>query len=177
MRAAMIARNTGIGLASGLAASFVMDLFQKGLQAAQKKLEHAPQSGEQESEPSTVKAANKVSQATADKALPEPYKEPAGQAVHYGFGGLLGTIYGAATSVWPKIGSGFGMPFGAAVWVAADEIAVPADGLSKPATEAPPSTHAYSFLSHIVFGAALEGSHRALTAGANAVLGPQRQER
>ena len=177
MRAATIARNTGIGLASGLAASFAMDLFQKGFDAVKEKAQPKQDRGDEESEPSTVKAANKISQATADEPLREPYKERAGQAVHYGFGGLLGAVYGAATAAWPKTASGFGIPFGAAVWAAADEIAVPAAGLSKPSTQAPSSTHAYSFLSHIVFGAALEGSRRALTAGTDAVFGPQRQER
>ena len=177
MRAATIARNAGIGLASGLAASFAMDLFQKGFDAVNEKLAPQHEGDEQESEPSTVKAANKVSRATADEPLPEPYKEPAGQAVHYGFGGLLGAVYGAATTVWPKTGIGFGMPFGAAVWASADEIGVPAAGLSKPPTQTEPSQHAYSFLSHIVFGAALEGSRRALSASADAVFGPQRQRR
>ena len=173
MRAALVARNAGIGLASGLAASFAMDLFQLGFEAVKEKL--APEGDEQESEPSTVKAANKVSQAAADEPLPEPYKEPAGQAVHYAFGGLLGVAYGAVTTAWPRTATGFGVPFGAAVWAAADEIGVPAAGLSKPPTESPPSTHAYSFLSHLVFGAALEGSRRALSATADAVFGPQRQ--
>ena len=175
MRAATIARNTGIGLASGLAASFAMDLFQKGFDAVKEKVQPEQDSGAQE--PSTVKAANKVSRATADEPLPEHYKEPAGQAVHYAFGGLLGAIYGAATTAWPRAATGVGIPFGTAVWAAADEVAVPAAGLSKPSTQAPPSTHAYSFLSHIVFGAALEGSRRALSAGADAILGPQRQGR
>ncbi len=174
MRAATIARNTGIGLASGLAASFAMDLFQNGVEAVKEKVQPQQDGGEQE--PSTVKAANKVLQAAADEPVPDPYKEPAGQAVHYGFGGLLGAIYGAATTAWPKALAGFGIPFGVAVWAAADEVAVPAAGLSKPSTEAPPSTHAYSFLSHIVFGAALEGSRRALSASADAVFGPQRQD-
>ena len=175
MRAATIARNTGIGVASGLAASFAMDLFQKGFEAVKEKVQ--PQQDGGEEEPSTVKAANKVSQAAADEPVPEPYKEPAGQAVHYGFGSLLGAIYGAATTALPKTAAGFGIPFGAAVWAAADEVAVPAAGLSKPSTQAPPSTHAYSFLSHIVFGAALEGSRRALSTTADAVFGPQRQDR
>ena len=177
MRAATIARNTGIGLASGLAASFAMDLFQKGFEALKEKVQPQQDGGEQDSEPSTVKAANKVSQAAADEPLPEPYKESAGQAVHYGFGSLLGAIYGAATTAVPKTAAGFGIPFGVAVWAAADEVAVPAAGLSKPSTEAPPSTHAYSFLSHIVFGAALEGSRRALSSTADALFGPQRQDR
>jgi len=175
MRAATIARNAGIGLASGLAASFAMDLFQKGLEALKNKLQPEEEADQQESESSTVKVANKVSRAASDEPLPEPYKEPAGQAVHYAFGGLLGAAYGAATTAWPKTATGFGVPFGAAVWAAADEIGVPAAGLSKPPTESPPSTHAYSFLSHLVFGAALEGSRRTLGASANAFFGPQRQ--
>ena len=177
MRAGILARNTGIGIASGLAASFAMDLFQKGYEAVKEKVGPEEEDDGQDGEPSTVKAANKVSKVAADEPLPEPYKEPAGQAVHYGFGALLGGAYGALTTVWPKTGTAFGMPFGAAVWAAADEVGVTAAGLSKPPTQTPPSSHAYSFLSHIVFGAALEGSRRAMTAGTDAVFRLQRQGR
>lgn len=38
------------------------------------------------------------------------------------------------------------------MWLGADEIAVPALGLSKPASETPLSAHAQALASHLVFG-------------------------
>ncbi len=44
------------------------------------------------------------------------------------------------------------MPFGAAVWLVADDAVVPALGFSKAVTEYPLSTHAYALSSHLVYG-------------------------
>src|SRR5215831_9326800 len=44
----------------------------------------------------------------------------------------------------------------AAVWLIADEIIVPALGLSKPPTKYPLSTHASSIASHLVYGMTTE---------------------
>lgn len=69
---------------------------------------------------------------------------------------LTGAMYGAMSELWPEAAVGAGLPFGAAVWLAADEIAVPALGLSKPATEYPLSKHAYALASHLVYGVTTE---------------------
>jgi putative membrane protein len=49
-----------------------------------------------------------------------------------------------------------GLPFGAAVWVIADEAVVPALGLSKSGKDYPLSTHVYAIASHLVFGLTTE---------------------
>ena len=49
-----------------------------------------------------------------------------------------------------KMGAGTG--YGAAVWVGADEIAVPLFGLSGPPDETPLSGHVKALASHLVFG-------------------------
>ena len=67
-----------------------------------------------------------MSRKTTGEPVPEPQKDTAGEAVHYGFGALLGGLYGAAGSVAPRVRTGFGTIFGTAVWAVADEIAVPA---------------------------------------------------
>ena len=67
-----------------------------------------------------------------------------------------GGLYGAIAELKPATTAGAGLPFGAAVWLIADEIIVPAFGLSKPPTEYPPSTHAYSIASHLVYGLTTE---------------------
>ena len=57
---------------------------------------------------------------------------------------------------------GEGLPFGAAVWVIADEGVVPALGLSRKSTDYPASIHAYSFASHLVYGLTTELVRRAV---------------
>jgi len=57
-----------------------------------------------------------------------------------------------AVEIRPKVTTGAELPFGAAVWLVADEVAVPAFGLSKPPWKIPLSTHAKALVSHFVYG-------------------------
>ena len=54
------------------------------------------------------------------------------------------------------------MPFGATVWLAADDITLPAVGLAEWPTEYPLSTHAYALASHLVYGLTTEAVRRAV---------------
>jgi uncharacterized membrane protein YagU involved in acid resistance len=71
-------------------------------------------------------------------------------------------MYGAMTELLPVTSVGFGLPFGAAVWLLADELTVPALGLSKGPTAYPLSTHLYSVASHLLYGLTTEAVRRAL---------------
>ena len=51
-------------------------------------------------------------------------------------------------------------PFGTAVWLGADEVAVPAFGLAGPPWEHPASVHARALTAHLVYGVATEGVRR-----------------
>lgn len=170
MKWARIIGQTAAGIAGGLAASFVMSKFQSGWKTLAREFD--PDSAERqakEGESATVKAANRVSQKSTGEPVPEPHKETAGEAVHYGFGALLGGLYGAAGAVAPQVRAGFGTLFGTAVWAVADEIAVPAADLSKPPQQVPPSQHLYAIASHLLFGAVVEGSRRAIEGSADAI--------
>ena len=146
-----------LGAVAGLAASWVMSEFHSAWKAA---------SGDDkdEDEPNTVKAADAVAETTVGEPVPDTYREPAGTAVHYGFGAFLGAIYGAAVEIRPVTSAGFGTAYGAAVSLVADEMAMPALGFSPPAPEVAASTHLRGFVSHLVFGAALEAARRILVA-------------
>ena len=76
-----------VGIAAGLVASAAMAAFQD---QASKLL---PDDGSDE-EPATVKAADAASEAVIGDPVPEPYREQAGQMVHYVVGAVLGGIYG-----------------------------------------------------------------------------------
>ena len=138
------------GLVGGIVASFVMSQFQTLLSAMAE--EEKKSKKKKEEEPANVKAAEAISENVFDHPLKKSEKEPAGEAMHYAMGATSGLIYGIASEIVPMTTVGLGLPFGAAVWLAADDIVVPALGLSKPATKYPLSTNAYALSSHLVYG-------------------------
>jgi hypothetical protein len=135
-----------------------MNEFQASLSAASHALSDdkgAGSSGSESSEASedaTVKAARAISENVLDKPLPERKKQTAGSAVHYAFGTAVGALYGGCAALLPFIAAGRGMLYGTAVFVLADEVGVPAAGLSAAPTQTPPSSHARAFASHCVYG-------------------------
>lgn len=153
----------GVGAAAGIAAAFLMNRFQGAWSKLSKALEpDRDDRGDNEDsiEPATVKAADKLRRAITGHPVPEKRKEAAGSLVHYAFGATLGVIYVLAGRISPGFRVGYGTAYGAGVSIVADEILVPATGLSPPPTKSPAWSHVYGFVSHIVFGAALEGSRR-----------------
>ncbi len=145
-----VAKGAIAGLIGGLVASFVMSEFQTLLRKLAEKEKKAKK--KKEAEPANVKTAEAISENVFDHKLKKSEKEPAGEAVHYAMGAASGLIYGIASEIAPASTVGLGLPFGAAVWLVADDIVVPALGLAKPATEYPLSTHAYALSSHLVYG-------------------------
>jgi putative membrane protein len=162
-----VTANVLAGLAGGLVASFAMERFQRALGAMSHDVGGAPGGGGQQyrkpqSEPATYKAADAIAEAGTGYEVPMPYKPAAGSLVHYAFGGAMGAIYGAASARNPQLAAGAGLPFGAAVWIVADEIGVPLTGLSKPPTAYPLKDHASAFAAHLVYGVTTEGVRRLL---------------
>jgi hypothetical protein len=171
------------GAAGGLVASWVMNQFQALLSrmthgverphGAQSLQQGSPRHGvarelqerglDREADNAAVRIAVLVSERLFGLELAEREKrEIAGAVVHYAFGVATGGIYGAIAELNPATTTGAGLPFGAAVWLIADEIVVPALGLSKPPTKIPLSTHAYSIASHLVYGLTTEIVRREL---------------
>jgi hypothetical protein len=164
------------GLAGGLAGAFAMEHLQRALGKLSPDIGGAPGGGGQQyrkpqSEPSTYKAADVAARATTGAPLPAEYKPAAGSLVHYAFAGTLGAIYGAATAQDRNVAAGAGLPFGAAVWIAADELGMPLVGLAKPPTDYPLKDHATTFASHLVFGATTDAVRRLVLAA----LAPRRR--
>lgn len=168
-------KGAAAGLAAGLVASFAMNQFQALLQKAReatreqkggdgKPERHQQGQGEDEhgeGENATVKTAERISEVFGHHLSPDE-KEAAGPAVHYAFGTAMGALYGALAELSPKVAVGAGVPFGAAVWLGADEVALPAFGLSKKPTEYPPSVHASALAAHAVYGLTTELVRRAV---------------
>jgi uncharacterized membrane protein YagU involved in acid resistance len=144
------------GAVAGLVASAAMNLFQLGWNAVASRRESDASSGGGE-EDVTVKAASAVSEGVFHHRLTRPEKRVGGNVVHYAFGGSVGALYGLVAERHPDVTTGAGLPFGVVFWLVADEMAVPALGLSRPATSYPVGVHAYALASHLVFGACAEG--------------------
>ena len=166
-------RGVVTGVAAGIAATLIMDQFQKlssaGQKAADKQIrlaldepeeaidrdhqQQAEQAAQQEG--STEKVARKIA-SVAGKDLPAENKKKAGQAVHYAFGTLMGAIYGVSAELVPEVTTGGGTAYGTLLFLAADEVAVPAFQLSPPPTETAPTDHLQHWAAHVVYGGSLE---------------------
>jgi len=143
------------GAAGGLIASFAMGQFLSLVL----KSGNNPQP---DREDSTVKAASAISRAIFHHELTADQKKVAGPAVHYAFGTTMAGIYGAVAEIRPSASLGFGLPFGAAVWLGAHAITVPALGLSEPVTRSAPAAQGAEFAAHLIYGAVAEGVRRFL---------------
>jgi putative membrane protein len=155
------------GLAAGLIGTIVMSSFQSAWGAASKALkdcksgegakdEQQQQASQNESEDATMKAAGKIA-SISGKELSHEQKKQLGPVVHYSFGTLQGGLYGTILELTGCRGGILaGLAFGAALFVAADEIGVPAAGLSGKPTESPLSSHLYGLAAHLVYGVSTE---------------------
>lgn len=150
------------GAAGGLIASWVMNQFQSGVSKLSEEFvqdDARPKSGGDEE--TTVKTAEAISEAAGHR-LTQQEKQVAAPLVHYAFGSTMGALYGIAAELNPHSGTGWGAPFGAALWLGADELAVPVLGLSGAPTDTPISTHASALAAHVVYGVTTEVVRRAV---------------
>lgn len=158
-------KGAAAGVVAGLVGSFVMTQFQTLVGkltegAPEENSQHSSDRGAGESaedkgddgDDATVKAAARLSRGLFHHELDGEEKKVAGPAVHYAMGAVSGAVYGAAAELAPAVSWGVGLPFGAAVWLTADEVAVPALGLSEAPTEYPASVHAQALAAHLVYG-------------------------
>jgi hypothetical protein len=88
-----------------------------------------------------------------------------GAAAHYLFGAGAGIAYAVLAPRCPALRRGRGAVYGALVWAAADEVAMPALGISRAPHRIAWPVHAYALIGHFVYAAALDG-----------VVKPQRQQ-
>src|SRR5262245_23958327 len=128
------------GVAGGLIGGWVMNQFQSwwsrrshGIErphGAQSLQQGSPQRGigelqiatEEASDNAAIRVASAISEGLFHRRLRKNEKELAGAASHYVMSATSGGIYGALAEVQPVATIGAGLPFGAAVWVIADEV-------------------------------------------------------
>jgi hypothetical protein len=168
-----VAKGALAGLAGGLAGTWAMNHFQRWWSQAVQGAEPQSAAGRHdardwqelaEGRNANEIAAQTIARRTIGRTLNEQELEVGATMVHFAFGGSMGALYGALWEVSPATRQMGGAAFGTAVWAAADEIAVPLLGLSRPTTEHPPERHAHAFASHIVYGVTTEIVRRTVRA-------------
>ena len=154
-----------VGAISGLAATVVMTQFQnvwnkvsEEMQKPKAEEEAKPAHEEKKAqkEDSTMKAAGKISKEIG-RPLSREERKKAGPWVHYAFGISVGAVFGVAAEMQPETVRGLnpvlaGAAYGAAVFLAAHEIAVPALKLSSNPLKEPIPEQIAEFVSHLIYG-------------------------
>lgn len=154
----------------GLVAGFVGSLAQNLFFAATRKL--APEAGpiaafepaepRQLAELPTQTVARRVKEQLVQRG-PLKHEGAAGQLVHLAFGSAWGGAYGLAVGTLPSAGGvKGGLAFGMAVWLASDNVLLPAFRLSAWPHHYPVKTHLYAMAAHAVYGAAVAATFAAI---------------
>jgi uncharacterized membrane protein YagU involved in acid resistance len=156
-----IAKSIVAGAIGGLAASFAMNAFQSIVSQVEKA---GPPKGDKgvKSDDATVKTAQAISSKLLLHNLDESEKKWAGPLVHYAFGTATGAFYGLLAGRVPQTDAARGTAYGTAVWLGADEVAVPAFGLAGKPEKTPISGHLKALASHLVYGFVTDAVRRAI---------------
>lgn len=137
-----------------------MDKYQSVVNAASKACCGEP--AQNQDEGATMKTAQAISRLAFHHELTDSEKKWAGPTVHYSLGIWLGAVYGFMAEKMPVATAGLGTAYGAAVWLGADEIAVPALGFAKGPAQTSVSAHFNALGSHLVYGLVLGLTRRLL---------------
>lgn len=115
-----------------------------------------------EDEPATETVGRLAYEAVEHHEPGDETRRKLGQAVHWGYGILLGGLYGALRSdaEGPDLLGGLG--YGAAAWALGDELMVPLLGLAEGPTAHPWTDHATALAAHLAYGAATSTATQAL---------------
>ena len=120
-------------------------------------------------------ASQEVATHVLGRSLDRSELATAAMLLHYTFGAAVGAFYGAYAERRLRVGAG--MKFGLAVWLLADEIAMPLLGLSDSTLRRPLEKRLQSVAAHIVFGVTTELARNAVPydRGRSQVAGHVRQ--
>jgi putative membrane protein len=145
------------GAAGGLVGAFVMNRFSPLWSAVYRSFCEVKGSRQQpgirnEDAEATRSATQAISRHIFRKPLSAQEMDTAAPALHYAIGTVMGALYGVAAEWFPRIGAGRGTLYGGAVWLLADEIAMPALGLLGPVTKTPLSSQLGALASHMSYG-------------------------
>lgn len=143
------------GLAGALAMNITQTLARRALAASGE-----PQPRSQRSEQNEPKDRADNPTQRAWRAITRDNHQLGAALIHFLFGAAVGAVYGTAAAYDRRVQTGAGVPFGAAVWLIANEAGLQITGLSRPAGHYSPGTHVFALLSHAVYGAVTDRAVR-----------------
>ena len=113
-------------------------------------------------EDATEKAAKGIVRRADGQRLSRLQRQRAGMAVHLAFGAGMGALYGLFASTFPRTRIGSGALFGAAVYLGAHAMAVPALGLAPSPVMNGIKREGVELASHLAYGVVTETVRRVL---------------
>jgi putative membrane protein len=127
----------------------------------EKLLVGADPTGHLENMPPAV-LADRVARRLGHGPLDTETKLRVQNVIHYSFGALSGSVYGALAEAFPPATAGTGSALGAGLYLASHGSTLPLLRIQVPPWRLPRAAFAWEFASHLVFGAALELSRRGM---------------
>jgi putative membrane protein len=92
----------------------------------------------------------------ADHPLTEKQEEVSVQAIHWGFGALVGGVYGALAEYQPMVTGRLGANFGLTLCGITHASALPMMGLTESPENQPAREHASELVTHAIYGVTTE---------------------
>jgi uncharacterized membrane protein YagU involved in acid resistance len=158
-----------IGAAASIPASKFKGITESPLQRAaealwpptdqEKQLVGADPTGHLENMPPAV-LADRLARRLGYGPLDRSTKLRIQNAIHYSFGALSGSAYGALADAFPAATAGMGTVAGAGLYLASHGSTLPLLRIQAPPWRLPRAAFVWEFTSHLLFGAALELSRR-----------------
>ena len=160
-----------IGAAASIPASKLKGISESPLQRAaealwppseqEKQLVGADPTGHLENMPPAV-LADRVARRLGYGPLDRATKLRIQNVIHYSFGALFGSAYGALADAFPAATAGMGTAAGAGLYLGSHGSTLPLLGIQAPPWRLPRAAFVWEFTSHLLFGAALEIGRRGM---------------
>ncbi len=166
-----LARAALLGAVASIPASKLKAIGERQLQRAaetlwppseqEKQLVGADPTGHLENMPPAV-LADRVARRLGYGPLDRATKLRIQNAIHYSFGALSGSAYGALAHAFPAATAGMGTAAGAGLYLASHGSTLPLLRIQAPPWRLPRAAFVWEFTSHLLFGATLKLSRRGL---------------
>lgn len=141
------------GALAGLAGAAAMHAFRIAWEAATgSKAEHGIFGFDEEAD---VNSSRMLCRLLLNERISRSTAQKVGLSLHYLYGALIGGVYAGAAPRLPGMTCGSGSGFGAALWLAGDEIPISLSGISDPGSKSMAS-HAAALSAHLLYGVVLE---------------------
>jgi putative membrane protein len=158
------------GIIGGIVATWVLDKYQQGALEVTRRVEDALGAGPvlspyQEDQMrgqqrAHAETADRLAKSTLGKSLSRRQRRDAVPVVHYAVGALAGAAYGLAAELIPAVRAGYGTGYASLLFMGGSQSLLPGFGFGALNSRA--ATQGDGLSGHIVYGAVLETTRRAL---------------